>query len=106
MSYEEDFINEVDGDVVAYALADGTDNFEKHGLKRKTKARVNFNMDCELKEWAEKQAEAYGITLTGMLNIAMAQYKMQMEGMSMMKQFPDFFDKLEKASREFESSKK
>lgn len=59
------------------------------------KVRVNFNMDGELKEWAEKQAEAYGITLTGMLNIAVAQYKQQCESLSVMQQFPDLFKQLQ-----------
>lgn len=58
------------------------------------KIRVNFNMDSELKEWAEEQADAYGITLTGMLNIAVAQYKQQCEGLKAMSNVEQFVEKL------------
>jgi hypothetical protein len=103
MNYEQDFINEVDGEVVAFALEDGTNNFKEHGLKDEKKVertRVNITISNELKEWYQKQAESFGCPMSSMMAIALAQYKQQQEGLTMMQNMGKLNELLEQLQKQ------
>lgn len=103
MNYEQDFINEVDGEVVAFALEDGTNNFKEHGLKedkKSDKARVNITISMDVKEWFQKQAESFGCPMSSMMAIALAQYKQQQEGMGVMKEMGKLYELIEQIQKD------
>jgi type IV secretory pathway VirB10-like protein len=61
--YNEDFLNEVDGSVVAFANENGTDNFEEHGLTKENKYIAIFR-----KEIADNGINDFKLFYIGYIN--------------------------------------
>ena len=48
------------------------------------KSRFTFQLDDEIKEWCETQADKLGISISGLINVALSQYKDQTMVLSQM----------------------
>jgi hypothetical protein len=54
-----------------------------------SKEKFNISMEPETKEWCKQQAEYLGISLSGMINVAVAQYRQQQESVKTANNMPD-----------------
>jgi len=70
------------------------------------KARINVTLSEELKEWCDKQSEAFGMSNSALMVIALSQYKQQMEGLNALKDLGILYEKLEEISKKMEVEKK
>lgn len=69
------------------------------------KVRLNVTMSQDLKDWYSQQAELYGISVSAMMAIAMAQYRQSLEGVNAIKDFTSLLDGLKDVQNSFKSSK-
>lgn len=70
------------------------------------KVRVNINISQEIKDWYQKQGEAFGCAMSSMMTIALATYKQQSEGLGAMKELGTLFEKIEEINAKLEEDKK
>jgi len=68
------------------------------------KARINVTISEELKQWCDKQSEAYGMSNSALMVVALSQYKQQMEGLNALKDLGTFYEKLEEMSKKLDKS--
>lgn len=72
-------------------------------MAREGCSRVNITISEELKIWFQKQAEEFGVPMSGMMAIALAQYKQQIEGLSAMKEMGVLYEKLNDIQNQIDS---
>lgn len=70
------------------------------------KRKVQVSVELSMLDWYKQQAELYGVSVSGLVNIAMSEYRMQKETIDKMPQFVDLLnfasknDSLKKKLRE------
>lgn len=70
------------------------------------KIRVNITISQEIKDWYQKQGEAFGCAMSSMMTIALATYKQQSESIGAMKNMGTLYDKLEEINSKLLEEKK
>lgn len=63
------------------------------------KTRLNIQLEESTHEWVKKQAEAFGISASGFINVAIAQYKVQCEAMKTMQDLPSMMKMLKEMNK-------
>lgn len=58
--------------------------------------RVNITIAPELKIWYETQAKSMGVTVSGLMVVALMQYKQQSEALNTMQGMPALMEELKK----------
>lgn len=61
--------------------------------------RMGITVSPELKKWFEDEAESMGLTLSGLVVVAMSQYKNQKEALDRMKEVPMIMDEIKKLQK-------
>ncbi len=75
-------------------------------MARENTTRVTITLSEDLKEWFQAEAETYAIPMSGMMAIAMAQYKQQQEGIKAMQDMGSLYEKLQSIEDKLEKVKK
>jgi hypothetical protein len=73
-------------------------------MSKEGRARVNITMSEDLKEWFQEYAEGFGIPMSGMMAIALAQYKQQVEGLGAVKELGALYAKMQEIEAKIEQS--
>lgn len=60
-----------------------------------SKIRFQVQMDATTKEWCQQQADFLGVSLSGFINVAVAQYRQQQEGLTMFRDMPNILKMME-----------
>lgn len=92
---EQDFLNEVNGDVVAFATSDGTDNFDKHIDEKPNTFRVNIRVATWINEWFDNKAKETGIAKSALMAMALNEYIDQKESLKAMSRVDFFSNQIE-----------
>jgi hypothetical protein len=53
-----------------------------------SKVRLNIQFEEDTMDWLRKQSDAYGVSISGFINIAVAQYRQQMESLKTLQDLP------------------
>jgi uncharacterized pyridoxal phosphate-containing UPF0001 family protein len=75
-------------------------------MARENTVRVTITLTEDLKDWFQSQAEMYAVPMSGMMAIAMAQYRQQQEGMKAMQDMSSLYEKLQEIEIKLDNSKK
>jgi hypothetical protein len=52
------------------------------------KVRLNIQFEEETMNWIRKQSDAYGVSISGFINMSVAQYRQQMESLKTLQDLP------------------
>jgi hypothetical protein len=63
------------------------------------KVRLNIQMEENTKVWCDEQAELMGMSTSAFINLAVAQYRQQMEGLKAMQQLDGLKQMIEELSK-------
>ena len=61
----------------------------------KETVRVNITISKELNEWYREQAGDMGIAISGLMCVALAQYREQKQALGIMENMPALFERLQ-----------
>ena len=61
------------------------------------KKKIQISLDDNIHAWFREQADLYGVSVSGLINIAMAEYRMQKETVGNMPQLMDLMNMAIKA---------
>lgn len=69
------------------------------------KVRLNITLEEDTKSWCDGEADKMGMSTNAFINLAIAQYKQQSEGLKAMQNFSDLRELLEKLNQTIELQK-
>jgi hypothetical protein len=71
----------------------------KNGGSKMAKQRLNIQLEEAMKDYCMQKADELGISMNGFINVALAQYKQQDEGMKAMTGIDQLVKKIDEISK-------